>query len=275
MTDEQLPASAPAPAPSSTSAASWIRDAWAQVQKDLPLWVGMAVLYFAFAIALKRIPFLGNLVLILLTPLPFAGALLAARDTLTARKVRIPEKPLARIEFFAGRPLAAMGRALQDTDQVLRLMLACILTLGVAMVVGMIEYLLTGGSLVSGLAGARYVDAPLRPRALIGGAVVIVFYALLVMALHFLVARIVFHKRDAVSAITESFNLWRHNARRLVLFTAPFLLPVIVISLAFSTSATHWLGYLLLFTLGAVALPVFIVGSYCAYVAIAEPPPAG
>jgi hypothetical protein len=256
-----------------SGAMSWWRGALAIVRRDAALWVGMAALYLLAAILLKRIPFLGNLVLVLLTPIPFASALLVAR------RARNGEAPGARaggvgvaLDRWLLRPLGALTRSLRGTDEVLRLIFACIVVLGLVMLLGIVEYLLTGGSLVSGFSGARYADAPLRPVALGAAAVVIALYVLVAMALLFLVHGVVFHSREPMAALAESFRLCRRHAWPLAIFVAPFLAVSALIAAAFGSSATHWLGYLLVFTLGVAALPLFVAGTLLAHQALAPGP---
>lgn len=253
-----------------SGAVSWWRGALALVRKDAPLWVGMAALYLLAAILLKRIPFLGNLVLVLLTPIPFASALLAARSASEGHATGLRTDGVgAALERWLLKPLATLAQALRGTDEVLRLIFACIVVLGLVMVVGIVEYVLTGGSLVSGFSGARYADAPLRPVALGAAVVVIALYVLVTMALLFLVHGVVFQSREPMAALAESFRLCRRHAWQLAIFVTPFLAVSALISAAFGSSATHWLGYLLVFTLGVVALPLFVAGSVLVHQALA------
>jgi hypothetical protein len=250
-------------------AQEWWRGAWQLFRRDATLWLGMAAIYIVVALALKLIPFLGDLVLVLLTPLPLAGSLLAARELVDAPPAPAPAASLAaQTGHYLRRPAAALGRATRNGELMLRLVLACILTLGLVMVASIVEYLLTGGSLVSGLAGARYTDAALKPVAIVGALVTVVVYAALVMALHFLVPLVTLGGREAMTALAESFALWRREARALAIFIAPFLLPLVLIAMAFGASATRWLGYLLVLTLGTVAIALFVAGSYSAYRAL-------
>jgi hypothetical protein len=252
-------------------AAGWWRGGLALVRRDAALWTGMAAICVVAALLLKRVPLFGVLVLVLLAPVPIAGALLAARR-LAAEPHSPPSVPAnlpGRLTHYLLRPAAMLLHGTRDTDQMLRLTLACIVTLGLFLAVVIPEALITGGSVITGFAGTRYVNAPLQPLALVGVAAVVGLYALLVMALHFFVPLVVLGAREPMAAVAESFMLWRRHAAALALYCAPFLVPVVLIAAAFATSATHWLGYLLVLTLGTTALALFVAGTFVAYQALA------
>jgi hypothetical protein len=246
-------------------------------QRDPWLWIGVAVFYFLAAILLKRIPFVGNLVLILLTPIPLAGALLLARDMAESPAGVAPVIPAVwreRVRFFVQRPLAVFVRAFNQEGLGFPLTLICIVVLGLTMVAIIVAILLTGGSALSGLTGARYATGPLRITTLLGATVALALYGLLAMALFHLVPLVLFRRQLVVTAIIESLRAWRRAPLPLVLFASLFLVPYALIAVAFGSSTTHWLGYLLVFSIGVAVLPVFIIGNYLSYRTLHGEPPA-
>lgn len=254
---------------------AWIACGWNQVRHNPELWLGMALVYFLIALALKLIPFMGNLVLILISPLLLAGALTAARANPAPGSP--PPAAAARSEklrYVLSRYLQQPARQLFQLctreDKVFSLIIVCILALGLVMVVGIAEYLLTGGSIISGLTSSK-LAAPLRPMFVIGMVIVVTLYVLLAMSVFFVVPLTLFQDREPMAALAESFLACHRNALALLLFATLFFLPYLAILLVFSVS--HWLGYLLSFSVGFLLLPTFIAGSYCSYQALYPPAP--
>jgi hypothetical protein len=245
----------------------WISEAWQVFLRDPLLWIGLAVIYFLAAILLKRIPFMGNLVLVLLTPIPLAGMLLLAR-TLTESPGTPPALPAGwreRLGFFVQRPLTVFGSALKEEGFGFPLALICIVVLGLTMVVIIVEIMLAGGSALSGITGTRYSAGPLRITTQIGIGVALVLYSLLVMTLFHLIPLVLFRRELVVSALVESLRAWRRAPLPLALYLLLFLVPYALIAITFARSATHWLGYLLVFSAGTVLLPLFVIGIYLSY----------
>jgi uncharacterized membrane protein len=105
----------------------------------------------------------------------------------------------------------------------------------------------------------------------IGMVIVVTLYVLLAMSVFFVVPLTLFQDREPMAALAESFLACHRNALALLLFATLFFLPYLAILLVFSVS--HWLGYLLSFSVGFLLLPTFIAGSYCSYQALYPPAP--
>ena len=146
-----------------------------------------------------------------------------------------------------------------------------IVTLGLAMLVKIIGYLLVGGSMLSGLAASQVGTAQIT--TLLGMALVALLSVLLAMGLLFSVPLTVLANRQPLAAISESFSACRENAAALLTLTVPFFLVYLVILVAFAKS--HWLGYLLVVSVGFLALPVFVAAVYCSYLTLYPPNPSG
>jgi hypothetical protein len=243
----------------------------------------MSALYLVVALALKRLPFLGHFLLILLSPLALAGALGVAR-TLKAGAEPLPAEPAEPATAAGWRPLfdtalrrpaRALLAPLSDGRQVLTLILAGIVALGLAVVVALFELVLTGGSMIAGLSSAKFtLSQPLTlGHALALGAVAVLYLAL-AMALFYLVPLALYGSRHVIAAAIDSFRACTAHAGALAVFAAPFLALHTGILVAFDHHPA--LGYALVFTLGLAALPVFVAGLYCSYQALFEttaPPP--
>lgn len=256
---------------------AWIACGWGLLRRRAGLWLGMTALYFVLALALKRIPFLGNFVLILISPVALAGALLVARalkrgEPLPEPAVAPDHRGLRRVVYVALRhPAHALFQeAMGDLDRALTLIIVCIVTLGLAVAVAIPELILTGGSVISGLATAPLAAAAgFRPTLVLAMLAVAALYVLLAMALLYLVPLTLFGARLAIPAVIESFRTCIAHAAAVAAFVAPYFVIVVLIVAVFGT--WHVLGYSLVFTLGLVALPAFVAGLYCSYEALFEP----
>lgn len=246
-------------------ATRWWHEGSDIVRRDPALWLGMGLLYILFALLLKRIPFLGNFMLVLITPIPIAGVWLTARQLTGITHVPTPGPDWReRLRFYLGRPARALVAGFRKEAHALPLVMICIITLGLVIAVSIVELVLTGGSMVSGLKAAR-LDSDFGALRAVGLLLSFGLYTLLAMALLFVVPLVILNDRLVVPAIPESFRLCARHASALGVFLAPFLLPVIVIELAFSNSFIAPLGYLLVLTVGAVAIPLFLTGCYACY----------
>lgn len=264
----------PAPAGPLARAKRWWHDGAELVRRDPALWLGMALLYILFALLLKRIPHLGNWLLVMITPIPIAGVWLTARALNGVTHVPSPGPGWPeRLRFYLGRPARALVVGFRQEVHALPLVMICIVTFGLFIVVNMFELVLTGGSMVSGLKAAR-LDSDFGAWRAVGLLLSLGLYTLLAMALMFVVPLVILNDRLVIPAIPESFRLSARHASALGIFVAPFLLPVIVIELAFSHSFTAPLGYLLVLTVGTVAIPLFLTGCYVGYRELMNNPPS-
>lgn len=259
------PPDAPASPGPLARATRWWHSGFEIFRRDPALWLGMALLYILSAWLLKRIPFIGNFMLVLITPIPLAGAWLTARQLSGITHVPVPGQSWQeRQRFYLGRPARALIAGFRQEVHALPLVLICIITLGLVIVVSIVELVLTGGSVISGLKAAR-LDSDFGVLRAIGLLLSLGLYTLLAMTLLFVVPLVILNDRLVVPAIPESFRLCTRHASALGLFVAPFLLPLILIELAFSNSFIAPLGYLLVLTVGAISLPLFLTGTYACY----------
>jgi hypothetical protein len=142
------------------------------------------------------------------------------------------------------------------------------------MVAIIVEIVLAGGSALSGVTGTRYSAGPMRVTTQIGIGVALTLYAVLLMTLFHLIPLVLFRRALVVPALVESLRAWGRAPLALAAFALAFLVPYALIALAFASSATHWLGYLLVLSAGVVLLPLFVIGLYLSYRALHDAPPA-
>lgn len=247
-----------------------------------PLWFGMTAVYFVLGFLLNMIPFMGDLLLILITPMLLAGVVWGrTREYQTGQAgeadtalpptpgmfqawVTGPAQELTRI-FSQEEERAGDGvPADQRTGKAFDAVLLGIITLGLVMLVQITGYLLIGGSMVSGLAASQ-MSAP-QPGTIVGMLVVSIMYVILGMGLFYSVPLTVLGNRQPLAAIADSFSLCRKNALAVMTLSVPFLIVYLVIQAAFAEY--NWLGYLLVLSVGFVLLPVFIASALNSYLSL-------
>jgi hypothetical protein len=249
---------------------AWIVQGWRRVQEQPPLWFGMAVIYLVFGFTLKLIPFMGDLLLVLITPLLLASVVAvlareksAVHESMNSKTDSMP----ALLQAWLSQPAQELISIFIREDKVFGAVLLGIVTLGLVMLVKITGYLLIGGSMVSGLTAGQLNASQLT--TVLGMLVVAMLYLGLAMGLLYTVPRTVLGNRPPFEAIADSFIACRDNAVPLLTLAAPFFIVYLVIIAAFAKN--HWLGYLLMFSAGGVALPVFVASVYCSYLALYPP----
>lgn len=242
----------------------WARSGWEESRRNVPLWIGMSALYLIPAALLLRLPFAGPLLVVLLSPMLLAGALLAAEH----HKNRGGGKPL---EQWLKYPFEKLTSALTDGAQVYPAVLMGIVTLGLVVVVFIVEHLV-GFTSLSGLRTAATLGAAPAASVLVGVLVIGLLQLSLLMALFYAVHRTTFAGRDPLTAMGESFRAcWRHPWA-IAGLAGVYALPYLLIVAGFRVSG--FVGYLLLLTIGLACLPAFVLASYASYRQIFPPPPA-
>lgn len=249
---------------------AWIVQGWHLAQEQPPLWFGMAAIYLVLGFTLKLIPFMGDLLLVLITPMLLAGVVagLAQEKSAVHQNVNGEASSMpALLQVWLAQPAQELISIFTREDQVFAAVLLGIVTLGLAMLVKITGYLLIGGSMVSGLTAGQLSASQIT--TVLGMLVVTMLYLVLAMGLLYSVPRTVLGDRPPFEAIAESFSACRHNAVPLLTLAAPFF--VVYLGIIATFAKNHWLGYLLVFSAGGVALPVFVASVYCSYQALFPP----
>ena len=245
-------------------AMAWIRNGIHRVQSEPARWLGLTFIYFVVALLLKFIPFFGNYVIVLISPIPLASALMITRENTPSVT---PTDALGWVRAVTIDAARDSLRVFREEDHSFAIIIVCIVTLGMTMLVSLPELMFAGGSIVSGIAAAD-IGGGIPITTLIGIIVVLFLYLLLTMALFFMVPLTMLGERYAIPAIVESFETCKKHARVLATFVAPFFAINFVMMLVFSVS--HAIGYLLLASVGMVALPTFVIGLNDSYRALFE-----
>jgi hypothetical protein len=255
-------------------ARDWIACGRRLVLQQQSLWYGMAAVYIVLGFLLTLIPFMGHLLLILITPMLLAGVIWGrAQERPVPPAASAEPVPSAQriLQEWIAQPAQELMCIFAQEGKMFGAVLLGIVTLGLVMVVKIIGYLLIGGSMISGLAADLAGGTPLT--TLLGMVLVAGLSVLLGMGLLYSVPLTVLGNRQPLDAIAESFTACRANAKPLLALVVPFFLVYVVILAAFADSP--WLGSLLTVSVGLLALPLFIAAVYCSYLALFPPDPLG
>ncbi|MBI3571527.1 MAG: hypothetical protein HY082_10585 [Gammaproteobacteria bacterium] len=250
------------------AALDWIVCGVGRVRRERERWIGAALVYLIIAVVLHRVPFLGDLVLILLSPFLLGSLLQVAAE----QEPMPPPVALKRrywralIRVYLLQPLRGFGRLFRDEERLLPALMLSILALGGVVLAQIVAYLLIGGSPVGGLNAASVAVAGRGVWLPLLMTMVLLLYLLLTMALFYSVPLTVLDGRTPPTALFRSFRGCKRNALPLSLFTLVFFLPYAVIVGAFNLS--RWLGYPILFLLGTATLAVFLAAAHCSFQAL-------
>lgn len=264
MTDEATFGKPPvaAPAAGAGRAFDWLRAGYRLMHGAPRMWFGMTLIYFLIAAVLRLIPFMGGLVLILISPWLLAGTLTGARE---------PGAPPAAgprgwIESLLLMPMRRFVQPTRDEHRLAALAIACIVVFGFALLIRIVEELfLKGGAMATGLAATG-----LAPRMgagfAIAAVIVAVAYLMLLMAVYYLVPLVLFRGRAPIEAMMESFRTCLHNAGAWILLMGIFFIPYALIVFAYAWMP--WTGLLLTLTLGFLLVPLFVATSFASFEAL-------
>jgi len=262
MTDDTAVHKPPAtPTARVGQALEWLRGGYRLVQAAPRLWFGMTLIYFLIAAALRLIPFMGGLVLILVSPWLLAGALVAARESGATQ-----DGAESWFVVALARPLRLFTLPVRDENRLAALAIACVLVFGFALLIRIVEEIfLKGGSVATGFAAAD-----LAPRISAGFAtaavVVAIAYVALLMAVYYLVPLVLFRGRAPMEALVESFQICVHNVAAWLLLMSIFFIPYAIVVFAYAW--LPWLGVALTLTVGLLLLPLFVAASYASFEAL-------
>ncbi|OGI42441.1 MAG: hypothetical protein A2150_07895 [Candidatus Muproteobacteria bacterium RBG_16_64_11] len=248
----------------------WLRAGLRLFGKAPALWLAIALLYLAIGFLFNLLPFVGRLVMVLLTPLFTAGAFAAAAETDQAPPAGPlfgpGETPAARAGTLWGLLKQAAARlfaGFNDLDRALPAMIVGALALGGVVIIQiLVQVLKVGTHTVSVLFGGAVSVTALLP-SLLGLIAMVAIELAFAMALVYAIPLIVFQNETPLAALRRSFFASLVNARPLMLFGGVFLLGFIAVQWLFGLVGS--LGYVGYFALGAALLPVLVTGVYSSY----------
>lgn len=259
----------------------WIKQGMLLFGREPVLWLAMAFVYLSMAILLSLIPFIGWLILVLITPLCVLGALplAQARDGLGLPADTVPplDTPASRpwlhyLRDLLTRAARRLFSGFREEDRLLPIMVISTLLLGGVVVIKILAQLLKigGATLPAILAGS--VGPSVWITALIGLLVVLCLEALLLMLFLYTVPLILFRRQHPLPSIELSFDGARNSLGAFAIFIGVFAAAGESVRVLFLLLRFPF-DYLVVVLAGLVLLPVFIAGLYASYRDLFTQPP--
>ncbi len=247
---------------------SWVLDGLVTLKKEAGLWIGMGFIYMLIALVLKLIPFIGLLLLVLISPMLLAGALQTAADQLNGNltaPVRsgsglTPQGIITNLQRAAGRLFIVFS----DEEKLIPLMVISTLALGMVVAINILAVLLKidGSALTAMAAGS--VGPRVWVPALIGWFLVRFLQLGLIMLVLYSVPLILFRSEMPLISIEKSFTASKQNFVAVCAFCVPFLLMYLFINVMFFALSFPF-DDLTVLLLGWMTVPVFATGLYRSY----------
>ncbi len=218
----------------------WLRAGLRLFGKAPAPWLAIALLYLAIGFLFNLLPFVGRLVMVLLTPLFTAGALAAAAELDQAapgEPLFAPgEPPAARVRKILellGQAATRLFHGFNDLDRALPAMIVGALALGGVVIIQiLVQVFKVGTHTISVLFGGAVSITALLP-SLLGLIVVVAIEIAFAMALVYAIPFIVFQNETPLAALRRSFFASLANARPLALFGGVFLLGYLAVQWLF------------------------------------------
>lgn len=244
---------------------SWLHAGLRVYGKAPAVWAALALVYLAIGFLLNLLPFVGRLVMVLLSPLFAAGAFALAAELEQAAPAEPPPMPSSRTggravaELFkqaAGRLFSVSG----NLDRALPFLIVGAFALGgVVFIQILVQSLKVGTHTLSVLFSGAIALSALLPT-LLGLITVVAIEIAFAMTLAFVVALILFQNQAPLSALRISFTTSLANTLPLTTFSLPFLLGLGALQWLFSAVGSY--AYIAYFVLGVTLLPILIAGLY-------------
>jgi hypothetical protein len=261
----------------------WVKRGVASFRQQPRLWLAMAFVYLAIALVLARIPFIGWLILMLLTPLCMLGALPVAQalagpglpaETMPAPPAQRDFRSVALYlrEYFTRAARRLFQGASDETTLLPAMVIGTLLLGGLVAVTILAQLLKVGGSgLTAMLSGS--VGPSVWLSVLLGLLVVMSLQALLVMAFLYTAPLIAFRREHPLPSIQLSFAAASANLGAFAVFVTVFALAGELLRALFL-----WLvfpfDFLIVIATGMIVLPVFVGALYASYQDLFSPPAA-
>jgi hypothetical protein len=238
----------------------WIGCGWRLFAKARTGWLGMALIYLVLAMVFEQIPFIGYLLLVLLTPMLVAGAIqfTAALDGDTDARDLSPEHLgwADKLKAFFGRATKQLLQIFNDPETMLSVMVVATLTLGAAVIVQILAQLLkVGGAALPALA-AGSVGPQIWLPALVSLLVVSLLKLVLALIMLYAVHLVVLKQQSPLAALEHAANACLGNPMPVGGLALALVVPLIVAST---------IGSIGEFVIGLLVLPVLVTSAYCSY----------
>lgn len=247
----------------------WISCGWRRFGKDLESWMLMALFYLAGALVLVRVPFMGVLILVFLTPLLMAGTLITAEE-LSKKSERKKNghssrlKQSLRHQFTGSLSSAARGlfRVFSHDDKIFPIlqisMIAVGLTLLVQFAVGMIA-----GAVLLDTVQIGQIGAIQGVQIMVALLAAVSLYFLLAVLFVFAIPLCALGEATVLGGIYYSYRAVAQNWR-------PFLVYLIVLSIPpalaiLCASLLPMAGLVIALIIGCFSFPIIVNSNLCCY----------
>jgi len=248
---------------------SWIVQGAALFGRQPTAWLAMSLIYLVVAVVLGMIPFVGWLVLVLLSPTLLLGALVFAKEVHRQAEAPPAVEPVAPVplvdrfrqtfRWAINRLFAGFGRE----DQFLPLMvISTMLLAGVVVIRILAQLLRVGGTAIPSMFSG--VGASLWLPALVGLIVVLGLYTLLLMAFVYAVPLVAFRGSHPLPAIESAFSAASMNWKAFAIFAGVFSFAGEMARLLFLFLSFPF-DYFAFLALGIVLLPIMAGSLYASY----------
>jgi hypothetical protein len=260
---------------------SWLARGPALLGKDAALWVGMATIYGLLAALLSFVPFVGDVLLVLFTPILLAGALEAAHALFPLTRMSAAEYaaravdprppgsagpgqwPQYSVEQL-GRGLRQLVSVFTEQHRATAVMVIGTLSLGAVVMIDILGKLLRvgGPAIRAWLSGD--VNYQIGLPAALGLLIVVVLYVLVYFAVLYAVPLVLFRGEQVLNAMTASLRACLGNFAAVAVLSAPPLIALAAGTLLYARLAAPW-DVLAVWAVTALAAPWFVAALYQSY----------
>ena len=206
--------------------------AWAQFRRQPLPWLAMATVYVALAGALQIIPFIGYLVMVLLTPLMLAGALLTAHeweaDVRERANTVLADEWRERLMQRLSDAVAKLFRVFADSDRALATMVVATFTLGAIVLLQILAQLLRVGGAALPAMAAGSVSASVWLPALLSLIFIWLVKLFLILFATLAVALAVFRRDAPLHAMEAAARLCAAQPASLATIAVALLVPIVL-----------------------------------------------
>lgn len=205
--------------------------AWAQFRRQPLPWLAMATVYVALAGALQIIPFIGYLVMVLLTPLMLAGAALTAHEWETdAADNAVANEWRERLMQRLSDAVAKLFRVFTDSERALTAMVIATLILGAVVLLQILAQLLRVGGAALPAMAAGSVGASVWLPALLSLIFIWIVKLFLILLATLAVQHAVFRRDAPLHAMETAARICASQAASLALLALALLVPIVVVA---------------------------------------------
>lgn len=245
----------------------WIKSGWFIIKQDVLFWIYVASIYMAIALVLSFIPWLGPLLLVLISPILFGSTLKTTHSLTLIIKKKMGEgkiKKNGKMKIrFSKRSLVKSPKALfhilEKMDALIPLVFLSVLLLATVAIIQIIVMLAVGTTTNIGMFGHGFAHAV---NVFLAGFLLFVSFYVVGMGMFFAVHRILFNKEMFINAIYSSYMACIKNLVPLTILAFIFVIPIFICTIIASYT---YIGYLLLVLVSLAAIPLFITSSYLSY----------